>query len=51
MKKRLKWAKYEMEQARLYDYKIINDDLEATYEALKTIVIAGKPYKGGTHGF
>ncbi len=50
LKKRLKWAKYEMEQAKLYDYTIVNDDLDTAYEALKSIVIAEKHREGGNHG-
>ncbi|QVL57230.1 MAG: guanylate kinase [Simkaniaceae bacterium] len=50
LKKRLKWAKHEMEQAKNYDYTIINDDLETAYEALKSIVIAQKHREGGNHG-
>ncbi|MDN3509138.1 MAG: guanylate kinase [Candidatus Neptunochlamydia sp.] len=50
LKKRLKWAKHEMEQARLYDYTIVNNDLETAYEALKSIVIAEKHREGGNHG-
>lgn len=50
LKKRLKWAKYEMEQTKLYDYTIVNDDLETAYEALKSIVIAEKHREGGNHG-
>lgn len=40
LKKRLKWAQYEMNQANHYDYVIINDDLETAYAELKNIVIA-----------
>lgn len=40
IKERLKWAVHEMAAASEYDYEIINDDLEAAYEALKSIVIA-----------
>jgi guanylate kinase len=40
LKKRLKWAQYEMDQAKQYDYTIINDDLEEAFEELKRIVIA-----------
>lgn len=50
LKKRLKWAKHEMDQAKHYDYTIINDDLETAYEALKSIVIAEKHREGGNHG-
>ena len=49
LKKRLKWAQYEMEQAKHYDYTIVNDDLETAYEALKSIIVA-KNYEGGNHG-
>ena len=38
--KRLEWAKFEMEQAKQYDYQVVNDDLETAYEELKNIVIA-----------
>ncbi|MDJ0652062.1 MAG: guanylate kinase [Simkaniaceae bacterium] len=50
LKKRLKWAKHEMEQAKFYDYTIVNDDLEIAYKALKKIVIAEKYREGGNHG-
>lgn len=50
LKKRLKWAKYEMEQAKFYDYTIVNDDLDTAYEALKSIVIAEKHREGGNNG-
>ncbi len=49
LKKRLKWAQYEIDQAKYYDYTIVNDNLEAAYEALKSIIIA-KNYEGGNHG-
>ncbi len=49
LKKRLKWAQYEMDQAKHYDYTIVNDDLETAYEALKSIIVA-KNYEGGNHG-
>jgi guanylate kinase len=49
LKKRLKWAQYEMDQAKHYDYTIVNDDLETAYEALKSIILA-KNYEGGNHG-
>lgn len=39
LKKRLEWALHEMEQAKHYDYNIINDDLEKAYETLKKIII------------
>lgn len=50
LKKRLKWAKHEIKQAKYYDYTIVNDDLETTYEALKSIIIAKKHREGGNHG-
>lgn len=49
LKKRLKWARHEMDQAKYYDYTIVNDDLETAYEALKSIIIA-KRHEGGNHG-
>ncbi len=49
LKKRLKWAQYEMDQAKHYDYTIVNDDLSVAYEALKSIVIAEKHREGGNH--
>ncbi len=50
LKKRLKWARHEMDLAKYYDYTIVNDDLDIAYEALKSIVIAEKHRKGGNHG-
>ncbi|MCB1109515.1 MAG: guanylate kinase [Chlamydiia bacterium] len=49
LKKRLKWAQYEMDQAKHYDYTIVNDDLETAYTALKSIIVA-RNYEGGNHG-
>lgn len=37
---RLSWAEKEMELARLYDYHIINENLEIAYEVLRSIIIA-----------
>lgn len=48
LKKRLKWAKHEMDQAKHYDYTIVNDDLQEAYVALKSIVIAEHYRKGET---
>ena len=45
---RLSWAKKEMEEASKYDYKIINDDLEKAYNALRSIVIAEERRKRKT---
>ncbi|MCB1106514.1 MAG: guanylate kinase [Chlamydiia bacterium] len=49
IKKRLKWAQHEIDQAKHYDYVVVNDNLETAYEALKSIIIA-KKYEGGNHG-
>lgn len=49
LKKRLKWAQFEMDQAKHYDYTIVNDDLETAYEALKNIII-NRNLEGGNHG-
>lgn len=38
IKDRLGWASYELEQAPLYKYQIINDDLQAAFEALAEII-------------
>lgn len=38
IQKRLKNAKKEIEQARLYGYEIVNDDLELAYTELKNII-------------
>lgn len=40
IEKRLKWAKNELALKNHYDYLITNDDFDAAYEALKSIVIA-----------
>lgn len=40
VKKRLAWAKTELETAHYYDYQIINEDLETAYTVLKSIFIA-----------
>ncbi len=40
MEERLAWAEEEIKVAKLYDYHIVNDNLEITYEILKSIVVA-----------
>lgn len=40
IEKRLAWAKEEMNRIPFYDYHIVNDDLEITYQILKSIFIA-----------
>jgi guanylate kinase len=40
LKKRLDWAQFELDQAKHYDYQIVNDDLETAYQVLRSIVIA-----------
>ncbi len=40
MKKRLEWAKRELEAVQQYDYQLINDDLDIAYQILKSIFIA-----------
>lgn len=40
IEKRLAWAREELNQASYYDYKIVNDDLNTAYVALKSIIIA-----------
>lgn len=40
MEKRLAWAALEMEAAPLYDYQIINDELDTAYQVLRSIVIS-----------
>jgi guanylate kinase len=40
IKKRLFFAKYEMEMAKNYDYIILNEDLDISYQILKSIIIA-----------
>lgn len=40
MKKRLDWAQFELDQAKYYDYQIVNDDLETAYQVLRSIIIA-----------
>lgn len=40
IEKRLSWAKAEMEMALHYDYHIVNDNLNAAYAILRSIVIA-----------
>lgn len=42
LEKRLENARDEMKELFKYDYLIINDDLERSYEALKSILIAQK---------
>lgn len=37
---RLLWAQEEMLASNLYDYTIINDDLETAYQALKSVLVA-----------
>lgn len=40
IEKRMSWASKEMETVRFYQYRIVNDDLEAAYQILRSIVIA-----------
>lgn len=40
IEKRLEWAKNEMEDAKHYDYLIVNDDLKTAYSVLKSIFVA-----------
>lgn len=40
IQERLLWAKQEMEMASHYDYLLINDHLEITYQILRSIFIA-----------
>ncbi len=40
IEKRLAWAKLEMEKSSLYDYCLVNFDLETAYEVFKSILIA-----------
>ncbi len=40
METRLAFAKEELEKIHLYDYHIINDDLDIAYQALRSIIIA-----------
>ncbi|MCE2982303.1 MAG: guanylate kinase [Parachlamydia sp.] len=40
LQKRLSWAEKELEAAEFYDYQIINDDIKAAYEVLKSVIIA-----------
>lgn len=39
IEKRLAAAKHEMEMAHTYDYRIINDDLDAAYEKLRAVFL------------
>lgn len=38
--KRLEWARMELDVAKHYDYLVINDDLEITYQVFRSIFIA-----------
>lgn len=40
IEKRLEWAKKEMEKSHLYDYRLVNNDLQTAYQVLRSIVIA-----------
>lgn len=40
IEKRLKWAGHEIEEAKNYDYQIVNDNLKTAYQVLKSIFIA-----------
>jgi guanylate kinase len=40
VEKRLQWARHELEMISHYDYHVINEDLSAAYENLKSILIA-----------
>jgi guanylate kinase len=43
---RLEWAKHELEMIPSYDYHIVNDNLEVTYQILRSIIIAAEHKKG-----
>ena len=52
---RLTWAQHELELARQYDYVVCNDQLEAAYDVLRSIVVAEEhrnrhPLKEESHG-
>lgn len=38
--RRLEWSKNEIEDAKHYDYKIVNDNLKTAYQTLRSILIA-----------
>jgi guanylate kinase len=40
IEKRLLWAKNEIEDAKYYDYLIVNENLKTAYQALRSILIA-----------
>jgi len=40
IEKRLKWAASEIEKSKLYDYNIVNDNIDDAYLVLKSIVVA-----------
>lgn len=40
IQKRLEWAKQEMMMIPHYDYHIVNEELEVTYQILRSIIIA-----------
>lgn len=40
IKKRLDWASKEIEASSMYDYHIINEDKDTTYQVLRSIVVA-----------
>ena len=46
LQRRLGLAKAEIEKAGLYDYLIVNDDLEAAYERLRAVVLASRSRLG-----
>jgi len=45
VKQRLSWAKQEMQAGKSYDYRIVNEDLEISYQVLKSIIIASEHRK------
>ena len=42
LERRLSLARGEIEQAHLYDYVIVNDDLDEAYDRLRGIVLAAR---------
>lgn len=38
--RRLEWSKNEIEDAKYYDYQIVNDNLKTAYQTLRSILIA-----------
>jgi guanylate kinase len=50
IEERLSWSRQELEAGKLYQYNIVNDDLNIAYQVLRSIVIAEDHSKENIYG-